>query len=193
MIRNAIALVVKKKAQQNVPGLLTAYRGVMSLRRVMELSQKQWMYGGAILLAAVSAIILLGGVPNVWIPMPLPIVIVAFLTLILFPFVTPALYVLVLKFLSPSTHFTKIVLGLVAIWGLLNALYFQAAWEYGVKYQGPEHTKIVAIENVVGFSLAMAIAVVAQVKSSKSLALVANLALFVLLSWCAFPYLGELP
>lgn len=165
----------------------------MSLREVMELSQKQWMYGGAILLAAVSAIIILGGVPNVWVPMPLPIVLVAFLALNLFPFVTPALYMLVLKFLSPSTHFIKFVLGLVFIFGLLNALYFQSAWEYGVKYQGPEHTKIVAIENVVGFSLAMAIAVVALVKSSQSLALAANLLLFVLLSWCAFPYLWELP
>ncbi len=103
----------------------------------MELSQKQWMYGGAGLLAVVSAIIVLGGVPNVWVPMPLPIVLVAFLTLILFPFVTPALYVLVLKFLSPSKHFTKIVLALVVVFGSLNVLYFQNSWEYGLKYQGP--------------------------------------------------------
>jgi hypothetical protein len=159
----------------------------------MELSQKQWMYGGAILLAAISAIIVLGGVPNVWVPMPLPIVLVAFITLILFPFITPALYLLVLKFLSPSKHFTKIVLALVVAFGALNILYFQNAWEYGLKYQGPEHTKIVAIENVVGFGLALLIAALALAKGSKSLALTANLFLFMLLSWCAFPYLGELP
>lgn len=159
----------------------------------MELSQKQWMYGGAVLLAVVSATIVMGGVPNVWVPMPLPIVLVAFFTMILFPFVTPALYILVLKFLSPSVHFTKIVFALVFVFGVLNTLYFQNAWEYGVKYQGTEHTKIVAIENVVGFGLAALIAAIALVKSSRSLALTANLFLFVLLSWCAFPYLGELP
>lgn len=159
----------------------------------MELSQKQWMYGGATLLVAVSGIVFLPGVPNVWIPMPLPLVLVAFTALILFPFITPALYLLVLKFTSPSVHFTKIVLVLVAVMGALNIIYFQNFWEYGVKYQGPEHTKIVAIQNTVGFGIAIIIAVVALAKGSRPLAHIANVLLFVLLSWCAFPYLGELP
>ena len=159
----------------------------------MDLSHKQWMYGGAVLLAAVSGAIVLGGVPNVWVPMPLPIVIVAFTTLILFPFVTPALYLLVLKLSSSSAHFTKIILALVVILGALNIMYFQSAWEYGVKYQGPEHTKIVAIENLVGFGVTLAISVIALAKGSRSLAYIGNLILFILLSWCAFPYLGELP
>jgi len=159
----------------------------------MKLSHKQWMYGGAALLAAVSGIIVLGGVPNVWVPMPLPIVLVAFITLILFPFVTPALYFLVLKLSSSSAHFPKIILALVTALGVLNIFYFQSSWEYGVKYQGSEHTKIVAIENAVGFGIAIAISVVAFTKGSRSLVYTANLLLFVLLSWCAFPYLGELP
>ncbi len=159
----------------------------------MELSQKQWMYGGAALLTAVSVTIVLGGVPNVWLPMPLPIVLVAFITLLLFPFVTPALYLLVLKLSSPSVHFARIILVLVAAIGVLNIMYFQSAWEYGVKYQGPEHTKIVAIENIVGFGIVLAIAIMALAKGSRPLAYAANLLLFVLLSWCAFPYLGELP
>lgn len=159
----------------------------------MGLSQKQWMYGGALLLAAVSATIVLSGVPNVWVPMPLPIVLVGFLALYLFPFVTPALYMLVVKFLSPSTYFTTIVVALVAIFGFLNVRYFFAAWDYGIKWQGPEHTKIVAIENILGFGIAIVIAVIALAKGSKQLAHAANLLLFALLSWCAFPYLGELP
>lgn len=159
----------------------------------MEVSQKQWMYGGAGILAAVSATIVLFGAPNVWTPMPLPIVLVAFLTLILFPFVTPAFYLLFVKLLSRSKHFSKIVLALVVALGALNFLYFQGAWEYGIEYQGLEHTKIVAIENLVGFGTATAIAIIALVKGSRPLTLVANLFLFMLLSWCAFPYLGELP
>ncbi|QYK02025.1 hypothetical protein [Shewanella psychrotolerans] len=159
----------------------------------MDLSHKQWMYGGAVLLAAVSGAIVLGRVPNAWVPMPLPIVIVAFVTLILFPFVTPALYLLVLKLSSSSVHFTKIILALVVAIGVLNFMYFQIAWEYGIKYQGPEHTKIVAIENLLGFGVAFVISATALAKGSRALAYTANLTLFVLLSWCAFPYLGELP
>ncbi|NQY01981.1 MAG: hypothetical protein HRT76_01760 [Halieaceae bacterium] len=159
----------------------------------MELSHKQWMYGGAALLAAVSTIIVLGGGPNAWVPMPLPIVLVAAITLIPFSFVTPALYILVLKLSSSSVHFPRIVLYLVAVFGVLNILYFQSAWEYGIKYQGPEHTKIVAVENIAGFGIALAIAITALAKGSRPLAYAANLTLFVLLSWCAFPYIGELP
>ncbi|NVJ51548.1 MAG: hypothetical protein HWE11_14250 [Gammaproteobacteria bacterium] len=159
----------------------------------MDLSHKQWMYGGAVLLAATSGTIALGGVPNVWTPMPLPIVIVAFIAMIVFPFVTPALYLLVLKLSSSSIHFGKIILALVVFFGVLNIIYFQSAWEYGIKYQGPEHTKIVASENLVGFTVALAISVVALAKKSRPLAYAANFLLFMLLSWCAFPYLGELP
>jgi len=159
----------------------------------MEISQKQWMYGGATILAALSAAIVLASAPNVWLPSPIPIVIVAFVTLILFPFVTPAFYVLVVKLLSPSKHFTKIVLGLVVFIGVFNILYFHSSWEYGIKYQGQVHTNIVAIENLIGFGLVLALAVFALVKKSRQLANTANFLLFVLLSWCAFPYLGELP
>jgi hypothetical protein len=172
---------------------VSAARTVMSFRRVMELSQKQWMYGGAALLAAISGAIVFGGVPNVWLPMPLPVMLVAFITSILFPFVTPALYLLMVKLSSHSIHFAKIVLVLVAVLGAFNIMYFQNAWEYGVEYQGPEHTRIVAIENIIGFSIALVMAVVAVAKKSSHLAHIANLILFMLLSWCAFPYLGELP
>lgn len=144
-------------------------------------------------MAAVSAIIVFSDVPNFLVPMPLPIVLVAYLTVLLFPFVTPALYLMVLTFLSTSKHFSKIVLGLVVVIGTLNILYFKGSWEYGIKYQGSEHAKIVAIENIVGFCAAFIIAVIALVKEYRSLTYAANLLLFVLLSWCAFPYLGELP
>lgn len=134
-----------------------------------------------------------GGAPNVWVPMPLPIVLVGFITSVLFPFVTPALYLLTLRLSSVSRHFAKIVLALVIVLSALNIMYFHSAWEYGVEYQGFEHTRIVAMQNIVGFSIAMIIAVLAIVKGSSSRAYAANFFLFMLLSWCAFPYLGELP
>jgi len=159
----------------------------------MRFSQSQWLYGGIGGLVVVSSIVIISGMPSVWVPMPLPIVLMAFINRLLFPFVTSFFYVLVLKFLLPTKGFAKIVLALVVVFGLLNTLYFQISWEYGIKYQGLKHTKIVAIENFVGFGTAFTIAIIALVKRSHSLALTANLLLFVLLSWCAFPYLGELP
>lgn len=159
----------------------------------MELSQKKWTYGGAGILAAISAIIVLRGVPNVWVPMPFPIVLVSFIASIFFLFVTPSLYVLVLKLFSPLTHFPKIVFSLIVAFGVLNILYFKFSWDYGLKYQGETHTKIVAIENLVGFGTAVLVGSFALGKNSRHLALFANLFLFMLLSWCAFPYLGELP
>ncbi|MEY4667573.1 MAG: hypothetical protein RL518_272 [Pseudomonadota bacterium] len=151
------------------------------------------MYGGAALLAAISGAILLADVPSVWVPMPLPIMLAAIITLKISLIVTPVLYLVVVKLSSQSTHFAKIVLALVAVLGALNIIYFQNAWEYGVTYQGPEHTRIVAIENMMGFGAALGMAFVATAKKSSSLAYSANLFLFVLLSWCAFPWLGELP
>lgn len=165
----------------------------MNFKRVIDLSHKQWKYGGAVLLAALSGANVLVDVPNIWVPMPIPIVIVAYTTMILFPFVTPSLYLLVLRLSSYSVHFTKMILALVVAFGALNIMYFQSSWEYGLKYQGPEYIMIVAIENLLGFGITLVISVTALAKGSRSLTYAANLSLFILLSWCAFPYLGELP
>jgi len=107
--------------------------------------------------------------------------------------VIPALYTLELVCLRRSQRLPIAILGLVVFVGLLNAVYFWLAWQDGVMYQGEAHTKIVAGENLVGFGIALAVAMIAVKKQSASAAFSANLLLFVLLSWCAFPYLGELP
>lgn len=61
----------------------------------MELTEKQWKYGGAVLLAAISSLILTVGIMNVWVPMPIYIVILAWVTLVLFPVLTPATYLII--------------------------------------------------------------------------------------------------
>ncbi len=170
----------------------------------MELRNK-WMYGGAVILVGVSALILLDGLaPSVWIPMPFPIAFVAFLGLIFlpfsnfvallfFPFVIPSLYVLVLKLSYSSKHLSQIVLSLVVAVGLLDLLYFKVGWDYGLRWQGEAHAKIEAIQNLLGFGIAVLVGGFSLAKHSRQLALSANLFLFFLLSWCAFPYFGELP
>ncbi|WP_337658273.1 hypothetical protein, partial [Sphingorhabdus sp. Alg231-15] len=65
--------------------------------------------------------------------------------------------------------------------------------DYGIRYQGELHTQIVAIENIVSFAIVTGLAIYAHLRKIRTGTLLANFSLFTLLSWCAFPYLGELP
>lgn len=159
----------------------------------MEIAKDHWRYGGAVLLLGVSTLILTGGVMSAWVPMPIHLVLLAWINSILFLFFTPGLYLLSLKIAASSKHFSAVVLGLVAGFTTLNILYFYGAWDYGTKYQGILHTQTVASENAVGFLVALFLSGWGVVKKSQFVTYLANLLLFVLLSWCAFPYLGELP
>jgi hypothetical protein len=163
--------------------------------------RNKWVYGGALILVAASALFLFDS-PSAWTPLPLPILIVAFISLsslpssnffalVFVPFVIALQYVLILKLFYGSNHLPKIVFFLIVILGILNLLYFLNAWDYGLKWQGEFHTKIVATENFLGFSIALCLSSLSLTKQSQQLALLANMLLFFLLSWCAFPLLGE--
>ena len=157
----------------------------------MDYPYKKWMYGGAILLAIVSGVSIFGA-PNAWLPVPMPILVLAFFPFSMYPLLTPILYMVVVKYLSPYEYFAKFILALTIFFSLLNIWYFQSYWPEGVKHQGVTHTRIVAIENFVGFGAAIAVAILGVISGKRSIALTANLLLFLLLSWCAFPFLGEL-
>ena len=91
-----------------------------------------------------------------------------------------------------SGTLTRVILIRAVFMSVLDFLYIQAASEYGVRYQGRAHTRIVALENLVGLGTATAMAATGFRKGSRPPSLTANLLLLVLLSRCAFPYLGEL-
>lgn len=158
-----------------------------------DISEKQWKYGGAALLLAVSSLIIFSRVMSIWVPMPVYLVILAWITAFLYMLFTPGIYLLLLKYFYSSSKLSAVTITLVIIMSLLNAWYFYGSWGYGEKYQGVEHTKIVAIENMLGFGVVLILSVWAHIKKVRSGTYAANLLLFVLLSWCAFPYLGEMP
>ena len=54
--------------------------GVMSTEYTMELSRNLWMYGGAVLLLAVSATLILGGMPSILLPLPAPLLLAGWTT-----------------------------------------------------------------------------------------------------------------
>lgn len=130
---------------------------------------------------------------NVWVPSPFYLLVLAWAISFLFTLFTPALYLLTLKFSSKSKNFSTIILSLVVALAALNMLYFNGSWSYGTKYQGMEHTQIVALENIIGFSMALLLSAWSHFKKSRAGTYAASFLLFALLSWCAFPYLGELP
>jgi len=107
--------------------------------------------------------------------------------------VMPTIYILELKLLGKRRYFGRVVFISAFFFAALNAYYFTQAWSYGYKYQGEFHTKAVAAENFVGFVALIFVAYLGMSKNSKMLQDTANLLLFLLLTWCAFPYLGEMP
>lgn len=159
----------------------------------MEVTANQWRYGGAALLAGVSSLIFAVGIMNVWVPMPLHLVLVAWAAHEPAVLLTPAIYLLTLKLASSSRRFPHTVGVLIAVFAALSVWYFYESWSYGVQYQGVTHTRVVAAENVVGFGAALSISVWSLLRKSQPATYLANFLLFALLSWCAFPYLGELP
>lgn len=158
-----------------------------------KIRKRYWEYGGAVLLSGVSSLIFSMGSMNIWIPCPLYLVVLAWISFFLAPVFTPILYLINIKLSSKSKYFPIITIFLIILFSVLNLWYFYGGWSYGVNYQGLEHTQIVAIENIVGFGIASFLSIWSHFRKSQMGTYAANLITFILLSWCAFPYLGELP
>lgn len=159
----------------------------------MTSNENLWKYGGVISLVLLNALALTQGVVSIYAPMPFYLIILAWVILPFAIFLTPLCYFLVFHFGSKSPKLSLYILVLSVILGALNAWFFYTSWDYGIRYQGEFHTKIVAIWNVVGFAFLFGLAIYAHMKQIRIAMLLANFLLFALLSWCAFPYLGELP
>ena len=159
----------------------------------MNLSERPYSYISSLVLFALSALLIFAGAPQIWAPFPMHLVVLGFLGLFFFPLITPAVHLVSIRYLYPTRYFVYVVLITTITIGLLNLQYLKFAWNYGQQWQGAFHTLWVAIENATGFTIAISIAVIAAHRDSKVLALWAQFAVLAMLSWCAFPYLGELP
>lgn len=76
---------------------------------------------------------------------------------------------------------------------LIHLTYLYHAWDYGVKWQGYSHTVWVTTINVALFTILSLCAYFSWKHASESMTRATTIAIFVVLSWFAFPYLGELP
>jgi hypothetical protein len=83
--------------------------------------------------------------------------------------------------------------ALFSMLAVLSILYFAASWKWGLQYQGPQFTAVICSINVawIGFlSLAFRRCSINTPRFASSLFI--QWMLFAWLSWCAFPWLGEL-
>lgn len=86
---------------------------------------------------------------------------------------------------------TYILFALLAVFSIL---YFAASWKWGLQYQGPQFTAVICSINVawIGF-LTIAFRRLLRNNPAFGTSLFIQWMLFAWLSWCAFPWLGELP
>lgn len=161
-------------------------------KKTMNALEKKWMIVGAIIIFIISLPLFITITMSPLVPMPFYLIFLALFMSYGFILVLPLIYIIEFKLLYNKRNFGKIVLVKALIFAILNIYYIWASWEYGIAYQGELHTIIVTIENAICFLCLIILAYLAVLKNLKKLQYFANLFLFLLLSWCAFPYLGEM-
>ena len=105
----------------------------------------------------------------------------------------PAVFTVQFLLLHKTQHFLTIQAGFLAALWALTPLYFRGSWDYGVRWMGADHTRMVFTEHVVGLALLSLVGLIAFFKHSSVLAKFLNIGLFCFFFWGAFPILGELP
>ncbi|HZF28240.1 MAG TPA: hypothetical protein VE907_03920 [Gammaproteobacteria bacterium] len=155
-------------------------------------AKSAWLCIGATLLVALGSLVQIVDSPTLLVPMPLHQVILAWTTGFGQLAVLPITYVVTLALLWDSDALGEFVQVASIVVLVLNVLYFVTSLGSGLRHQGSLHTFVVAGYNVVGLAAVVALAVLGRQRDAKQLQVAAYLILFAMLSWCAFPYLGEL-
>jgi len=155
--------------------------------------EKLWLIGGAVLIAALSSLILVSGVPTPLAPAPMHLVILLWIIWYGYIAIMPCAYIIEFSLMHQKPYLGKTILLATLVMIVLDIIYFLTSWDYGIRYHGARHTKIVALENVIGLAVQLGLAYWGMKKDLKYVQYSANLLLFLLLSFCIFPYLGELP
>jgi hypothetical protein len=104
--------------------------------------------------------------------------------------VMPAVYASSTFILSQTKYFPHIVMVAAALLGFTNGIWFAAEWRHGIAYYLELAPRSLAV-NSAGFGIASFLAWKSARDAEKSGVYAANLIVFLLLSWCAFPCLGE--
>jgi hypothetical protein len=123
-------------------------------------------------------------------PYPMHQILLALSTRYGFLIVLPVAYLVSLSLLWNSKWFGPIVLGAAALFATLTIAWFVSSWGDVRNYDA---APIVVLENALGAGLVLALSIVGLLRGSKQSQVAAYFGIFAMLSWCAFPYFGELP
>ena len=153
-----------------------------------------WTVVAGVLLVAPVLLNLAPGVPRVWAPAPVILVV-------------PLWVMGGMAVVLPSLGFWATGIGLfkgqdriplwfailVGIVGALNLASLVVSWEYGVRWQGRGYTIAVSAVTIAGYAIVVLIIGLARNRQSFRLNLLGRWCFFLWLAWLSFPYLGELP
>jgi len=73
----------------------------------------------------------------------------------------------------------------------LDGLYITYSWDYSIEYQGSDYTLFVTFTNAAALLIISGLFLAARRFPSFSMSLLFHLSIWWWLSWCAFPYMGE--
>jgi hypothetical protein len=152
-----------------------------------------WCIRGAIAVGIVCAIVFFVGGPSIIAPVPLYLLLLAWTMSFVAVLVLPAIYFLSAYYGTRVQSYPTWVVVVTLLIAGLDAWYFTEAWAYGIKWQGAAHTQTMLILNILGLGAVSLVAAWGLLKNSMKAARIAHLCLFIVLAWCAFPVLGELP
>ena len=155
-------------------------------------TKAQWLVGGSIAILLLCSTLLVGNGPSPLRPIPVHQVILALLLGGGFVLVLPVIYLVTLAALWNAKWLAHATIGVSLVLAVLSPIWFMSSWEGGYTYQGAAHTRVVAFENAVGIVLVVALSILGWHRRSRQLQVSAYFGTFALLSWCAFPYLGEM-
>jgi len=149
---------------------------------------------GGLLLLIPACTILFSGVPRVWAPYPMLVVLPAMMDSPL-GLLAPSLgfWVLGLKLFTGYDRISVYSVCLFALVGLANLAWFITGWAHGIEYQGGLHTLLVGCFNAALYCLVAFLGFTGRRRPQYWRAFAFHWGFFAWLGWCAFPYLGELP
>jgi hypothetical protein len=107
--------------------------------------------------------------------------------------VVPMIYALGLITLWNSKIFGPFVITCISVVAALSIIWFVVGWELSLTYQGARYAWTMLVANFVGLFISLALSIEGWRRKSKSLQVSAYFSLFILLAWCAFPWLGGPP
>ena len=155
-------------------------------------SEWPWMISGTLLLIASSALVLVAyrGTAGRF-PIPIYQAVLYFFMPYSLLVVLPLLFWGSFGFLWRSKQFGVLVLGIAAVVGLIDGMWFAANWDDAYRYQGSTLTLGLALANAVGLATVAALSVVGLYKRSTAIIAAAYFMLFEVLVLFAFPFFGS--